>query len=76
MATLGFMNLSVPEIAAIVFVGLIVFGGKLPDVARNLGQTLREFKAGMNDRPEPGEDDENNRRQARTEDDQDKPGKL
>ncbi len=66
MATLGFINLSVPEIAAIVFVGLIVFGGKLPDVARNLGQTLREFKAGMNDRSEPG-DDEAKRRQAKSE---------
>ncbi|MBK9974485.1 MAG: twin-arginine translocase TatA/TatE family subunit [Planctomycetes bacterium] len=68
MATLGFINLSVPEIAAIVFVGLIVFGGKLPDVARNLGQTLREFKAGMNDRSEPGDgDDEAKRRQAKSE---------
>jgi sec-independent protein translocase protein TatA len=43
------MNLSVTEILAIIVVGLVLFGGKLPDVARNLGATMKEFKEGMHD---------------------------
>ncbi|MCB9895560.1 MAG: twin-arginine translocase TatA/TatE family subunit [Planctomycetes bacterium] len=43
------MNLSVTEILAIIAIGLVLFGGKLPEVARNIGKTMHEFKQGMND---------------------------
>ena len=52
------MNLSVTEILAIIVVGLVLFGGKLPDVARNLGVTLKEFKEGMHDQGESDDPDE------------------
>ena len=46
------MNLSVTEIMAIIAIGLVLFGGKLPEVARNIGKTMHEFKQGMSDNRE------------------------
>jgi TatA/E family protein of Tat protein translocase len=38
----------VPEILLIVFVVLLLFGGKkLPELARSLGKSLNEFKKGQ-----------------------------
>ena len=38
-------NLGIPEIAIIGAVILFLFGGKkLPDIARNLGKGIKEFK--------------------------------
>ncbi|KHJ39155.1 Sec-independent protein translocase protein TatAd [Pedobacter glucosidilyticus] len=40
-----FLNLGTPEIMLIVFVALLLFGGKkLPELARGLGKGIREFK--------------------------------
>ena len=40
-----FLNLGTPEIILIVFVALLLFGGKkLPELARGLGKGIREFK--------------------------------
>lgn len=47
------MNFSIGEILAIIVIGLVLFGGKLPDVARNLGVTLKEFKHGMHEPADP-----------------------
>ncbi|MEZ5993405.1 MAG: twin-arginine translocase TatA/TatE family subunit [Planctomycetota bacterium] len=52
------MNLSIGEILAIIVIGLVLFGGKLPDVARNLGVTLKEFKQGMYEPSEPEDEQE------------------
>ena len=52
------MNLSITEILAIIAIGLVLFGGKLPDVARNLGVTLKEFKEGMHDQGDSDDDDQ------------------
>jgi sec-independent protein translocase protein TatA len=49
MRLLGFFNLTPTEIGAIILAGLLLFGGKLPDMARNVGKTLREFKQGMSE---------------------------
>ncbi len=35
------------ELLVIVFVGLLVFGKRLPDVGRSLGRSIVEFKRGV-----------------------------
>jgi len=41
------MNIGWPEILLILLVVLLLFGAKrLPDLARSLGKSLREFKMG------------------------------
>ncbi len=37
------------EILVILFIGLLLFGKRLPDVARSLGTSIVEFKKGMRD---------------------------
>lgn len=42
---LGFLNLGGPEAIVIIVGLLLIFGGKkIPDLARGLGQGIREFK--------------------------------
>jgi sec-independent protein translocase protein TatA len=49
-----------PEILLIVFVIILLFGGKkLPELARSLGKSLNEFKRGQTESlPDPKKDDE------------------
>lgn len=35
------------EIALIALLGLLIFGGRLPQVARNMGKGIVEFKKGL-----------------------------
>ncbi len=38
-------GIGVPELLIILVIGLIVFGpGKLPEIGRGLGKTIREFR--------------------------------
>ncbi|GJM25890.1 MAG: hypothetical protein DHS20C16_23050 [Phycisphaerae bacterium] len=37
------------EILIIAFVGLLIFGKRLPDVARSVGKSVVEFKKGIRD---------------------------
>jgi sec-independent protein translocase protein TatA len=44
------MNMGTPEIMMILFVVLLLFGGKkLPELARGLGKGIREFKDASDD---------------------------
>lgn len=46
----GFLNLGTGEIVIIVFVVLLLFGGrKIPELMKGLGIGVRSFKQGMND---------------------------
>lgn len=46
----GFFNLGTGEILIIVFVILLLFGGKkIPELMKGLGKGVRSFKQGMNE---------------------------
>jgi sec-independent protein translocase protein TatA len=53
---LGIFNVGNTELLVILVVALLMFGGRLPDVARSLGKSVNMFKKGLKD----VEDDLNN----------------
>jgi sec-independent protein translocase protein TatA len=41
---------SIPDLAIIAILGMVLFGAKnIPELGRNLGKGLREFKSGVTD---------------------------
>lgn len=43
-------GLGLPELLLILVIGLVFFGpGKLPDVGKAIGKSMREFKIALND---------------------------
>ncbi len=46
---LAFFNLSPTELIIIAIVALLLFGHRLPQVARAAGQSIVEFKKGLRD---------------------------
>ena len=42
-------NLSAGEVLMVLLVALLLFGGKLPEVARKLGHGIAEFRRGMSE---------------------------
>jgi TatA/E family protein of Tat protein translocase len=47
------MSLGISELLVVGVAALLVFGGRLPDVMRNLGRTYAKFRHGMNEVAEP-----------------------
>ncbi len=55
-----FGGIGLPEIAIIIFVILLIFGGrKIPELMRGLGQGMKEFKKATKDEDPPQSDTSN-----------------
>ncbi len=46
------------QILILLFVVLIFFGNRLPQLARSFGQSIVEFKKGVKEIEEPGDEDQ------------------
>jgi sec-independent protein translocase protein TatA len=52
-----FQGIGAPELIIILVILLLLFGARrLPEIARSVGKSTKEFKAGMKERPSEDEE--------------------
>jgi len=44
-----FTSIGAPEVIVILVLALLIFGNRLPGVAKSLGKSITQFKKGMSD---------------------------
>jgi len=64
---LGFWTPGPVEIIVILVVALLIFGRRLPEIARNIGKSLTEFKKGIHEAKEVKDDLEKDVREIKDE---------
>lgn len=57
LSPLAFFSFGFTELLVVGTVALIVYGGDLPDVMRNLGRTYAKFRQGLSDMSKPVRDE-------------------